>query len=319
MEAILLRDEQRRAEARILPGFGLNCLELTFCTAAEPVHALWTPVGFEKGRQRGYLGGLPVLFPFPGRIRDGRFSFDGREYRVPKIDGTGNGLHGLVFDLPWEVLQSTNQRLEARICVCRGEREETRMGVWPAECELIIVYEIFSDRLACRFVVRNMDRFLPLPCGLGFHPYFRIPIGNGSSSACAVTLPAGCVWELDSRLIPTGKRMTASGLESLRTGQLFSDLDLDHVFGDLFFEDGGCTASIRDEGTGKTLWMKFSDIFRCCVVFTPPHRKSICMEPYTCLPDPFSLEERGMETGLRILAPGESFQGWMEIGVKDNA
>jgi len=319
MGAILLRDEQRGAQARILPGFGLNCLELSFSTAAEPVHVLWTPAGFKKGRRRGYLGGLPVLFPFPGRIRDGGFFFDGREYRVPKIDGIGNGLHGLVFDLPWEVLECTNQKLEARICVCQGEGEGTRTGVWPADCELIIVYEIFSDRLVCRFVVKNKDRFLHLPCGLGFHPYFRIPIGNGSASTCTVTLPAGCVWELDSRLLPTGKRNIATGTESLRTGQLFSDLDLDHVFGDLFFQDGSCTATIQDEKSGKTLWMRFSEIFRCCVVFTHPHRKSICVEPYTCLPDPFFLEERGVETGMRILAPGESFQGWMEIGIKENA
>jgi len=47
------------------------------------------------------------------------------------------------------------------------------------------------------------------------------------------------------------------------------------------------------------------------VVYNPPHREAFCIEPYTCVPDPFALEARG----LRVLAPGEQFQARIDIEV----
>ncbi|MCA9205575.1 MAG: hypothetical protein KDA59_21125, partial [Planctomycetales bacterium] len=52
-----------------------------------------------------------------------------------------------------------------------------------------------------------------------------------------------------------------------------------------------------------------------CVVYTPAHREAICVEPYTCLPDPFYLESRGVSSGLKILQPNESLTTRVEIAV----
>jgi aldose 1-epimerase len=188
---------------------------------------------------------------------------------------------------------------------------------WPADYEVTLTYEVQGASLKCTFLVRNVDRMSDLPCGFGLHPYFRIPLGSVSSGdGCTITVPAGCVWELDSRLNPTGKRVPVKGREDLRFGSPFSELELDHVYGDLVFLDGACTVTVQDEPGGRTLWMTFSDVFRHCVVFTPPNRKAICIEPYTCIPDPFTLVDKGVDTGLKILSPGESFQGWVEIGIQ---
>ena len=35
--------------------------------------------------------------------------------------------------------------------------------------------------------------------------------------------------------------------------------------------------------------------------------EAICIEPYTAVPDAYSLSERGINAGLRILEPGETF------------
>src|SRR5262245_41171988 len=41
--------------------------------------------------------GIPILFPFPNRIRAGRFNWAGKEYRLPTTDSTGkNAIHGFV-------------------------------------------------------------------------------------------------------------------------------------------------------------------------------------------------------------------------------
>ena len=59
--------------------------------------------------------------------------------------------------------------------------------------------------------------------------------------------------------------------------------------------------------------LEFSDLFRECVVYTPPHRQAICIEPYSCLPGAFHLVDRQVDTGIRILEPGETKSATMTI------
>jgi aldose 1-epimerase len=61
--------------------------------------------------------------------------------------------------------------------------------------------------------------------------------------------------------------------------------------------------------------MTFGPEFPACVVYNPPHREAICIEPYTAVPDAFALESRGIAAGLRVLKPGESFKGQIDIAV----
>jgi len=315
MHSIVLREGGGRA--RILPGLGFNCVELTFQDedGSENIPVLWAPAGFEAGTQRGYLGGLPVLFPFPGRIRDGAFRFRGRTYRLPAIDGMGNALHGQVVNREWRVTACTPRRVEARFRASEILGESSLRAVWPADYELGAAYEIHGSGLTCTFTVRNTDAREPLPCGLGLHPYLRIPGEVSAPGRCRVRVPADSLWELDERMIPTGRRSRVRGETDLRSGRPYASLSLDHVFGDLRFADGACTVRVYDEETGRGVWMRFGDSFRHCVVFTPPQRRAICIEPYTCLPDPFGLQERAVDSGLRVLAPGESFEAWVSMGI----
>ena len=59
--------------------------------------------------------------------------------------------------------------------------------------------------------------------------------------------------------------------------------------------------------------IQFDECFRECVVYNPPHREAICIEPYTCAPDAFHLMARGIDTGLRVLEPGAAFRARIEI------
>ena len=59
--------------------------------------------------------------------------------------------------------------------------------------------------------------------------------------------------------------------------------------------------------------MTFDDQFTACVVFNPPHREAVCIEPYTTVPDAFTLAERGIDPHLLTLAPGKSFRTRIEI------
>ena len=59
-----------------------------------------------------------------------------------------------------------------------------------------------------------------------------------------------------------------------------------------------------------------STLARACVVYTPPHRQAICIEPYTGLPNPFEAHAHGWEPALQVLAPGGTAELQLEIRVE---
>ncbi len=111
----------------------------------------------------------------------------------------------------------------------------------------------------------------------------------------------------------TGQKLPLEDPPRLQRGQPFGSMTLDDVFSDLVFSGGSCEAVIEDPASEKQLTVAFDRAFRECVVYTPPHREAICIEPYTCAPDPFRLEREGVKAGLRVLQPGESFQARVNI------
>ena len=53
--------------------------------------------------------------------------------------------------------------------------------------------------------------------------------------------------------------------------------------------------------------------FREIVLFTPPHRNAVCVEPYTCVTDAVNLQANGVDAGWRELAPEEQWTGVVEF------
>jgi aldose 1-epimerase len=170
--------------------------------------------------------------------------------------------------------------------------------------------------------VENPDQ-VPLPFGLGFHPYFQMPLLQGKKGEdFLVQATPDLYWVLKDSL-PTGQTLPVDAARDLRGPRPFVELTLDDVF-----RGGGQTAaglvhqgSLWHAATGsEILRVESSPAFRDLVVFTPAHRQAVCLEPYTCTTDAINLEARGIDAGLRVLLPGEKWQGevvvtWMSPNV----
>ena len=72
---------------------------------------------------------------------------------------------------------------------------------------------------------------------------------------------------------------------------------------------------LTQEPEGVTLRVLASPAFREVVVFTPPHRQAFCIEPYTCITDAINLQQRGVDAGLQVLAPGQEWTGTVRLEV----
>lgn len=314
-DLVQLRDPDSGSAAQIVVSRGFNCHRFTAIVAGRPVEVLYAPPGFAAGQERPSRGGIPLLFPFPGRIRGTTFTWEGRAYRLEAGDGLGNAIHGFVMWRPWRIVEQAENRAVGQFHAWRDD--PSLQDCWPADFRITAAYTLRGNTLAAEYTIENPGD-TPLPCGLGTHPYFRLPLGNvderGQADDCIVKLPVSARWELEG-MLPTGRRLEVPDAAELQAGRRFGELTFDDVFTGLAFDGEWCTASVRDPSSGVTVTQRFNRAFRECVVFTPPHREAICIEPYTCVPGAFDLADRSIDAGLRTLAPGESFRARVEIEV----
>ena len=72
------------------------------------------------------------------------------------------------------------------------------------------------------------------------------------------------------------------------------------------------TTWLLEPARDLSLRLKADAVFRNLVIFTPPHREAIAVEPYTCITDAINLQARGVDAGLLVLPPGGSWQAALE-------
>ena len=311
-EIVRLRDTGTGSSAEILVSQGFNCFRFTALLGGQPIEVIYAPADFATGQGRPSRGGIPLLFPFPGRIPGTSFTWEGKQYPLEPGDAFGNAIHGFALSRPWRVIEQDESRVVGQFHAWRDD--PTLKARWPADFRLTASYSLAGNLLRGEYLLENPCD-VPLPCGFGTHPYFRVPLGRAQAEDCVVKLPVSARWELQD-MLPTGRRMELPNAAAFQAGQRFGNLKFDDVFSGLAFDGGWCTASLRDPAGGHTLTQRFSEAFRECVVYTPPHREAICIEPYTCVAGGFALASRGIDAGVRIVPPGESFTAVVEISVR---
>jgi len=309
---ITLRDATAGTSAQVLVDQGFNCFSFVAHFEGEEIRVLWADADYERGLGRASGSGIPLLFPFPGRIRHGKFSWEGNSYELDANDGQGNAIHGFVHTRPWRVLDQQSQEVTGQFQASVDDPALSQF--WPADFRITATYQLQGNQLNARFLMENPDT-KPLPFGFGAHPYLRVPLGGEDAADCQVGLPVSGEWEL-AELITTGEYFPLRDAGIFHEGLQFGSMQFDNVFGGLVFDaDGWCRASIEDPSTQRRLTIEWDQAFRECVVYTPPHREAICIEPYTCAPDPIRLKKLGVDGGLRVLAPGESLSARIQLSV----
>jgi aldose 1-epimerase len=310
-ETITIFDPASGSRATILPDRGFNCFSFAAATNAAPLEVLWSVPDFAEGGGRPSGSGIPLMFPFAGRIRGVSFDFEGKSYPLQAGDGLGNAIHGFVIDRPWRVTARGADRVTGEFQA--SVDEPALLKNWPADFRIAAEYRLADGKLVSDYTVENPDN-KPLPFGFGTHPYFRLPLGGTSAADCRVTVPIGSNWDLEG-LLPTGKKSNPPLVGELSRGMPSGEMKLDHVFGDVRFDNHRATATVHDPLGKHTLKMTFDDQFTACVVYNPPHREAVCIEPYTTIPDAFNLAARGIDPHLIVLPPGKSFRTRIEISL----
>lgn len=314
---IYVLEDDAGGYAEVWPALGFNCFRWQIQRDGQALELLYqAPDLFDNGRPT--RSGIPILFPFPNRIRDGRFTWDGREYQLPRDDpAKKNAIHGFACRHPWRIADHGADDACAWITGvfrCSQDAPDS-LALWPADHELRLTLRLSAGSLWLEAEVYNPDR-VGLPFGLGYHPYFRMPFAPSySAEDCLLTAPSPSFWKLEESL-PTGERQPVDASCDLNSPRRFVDLNVDTVLTDL----PAATKEMTERGVlrgaaGVELRLLCSEAFRDLVVFTPPHRQAFCIEPYTCPTDAVNLTARGIDCGWLVLPPGQRWQAIVEMRV----
>ncbi len=297
-------DPESGSRARVLVSLGFNCFSWRPMLEDGPREMIWADTGFESGDKRPSGSGIPLLFPFPGRIGGTTFRFEGRDYQLQPGDAFGNAIHGFVFNRPWRVAEQTDSHVIGEFQA--SVDDASILERWPADFRIRVSYRVRGHELLSDVRYENTG-VGQLPCGFATHAYFRVPLVEGGKPGdTIVTVPAHKCWELE-RMIPTGRILPAPANKQLAAGLRLDDHQFDSIYTDVRPDaDKLVRTRLTDPVSGRTMTQTFDNSFSQCVVYTPPHREAICMEPYTCVPDAIRLAAEGDKTGLQILQPGES-------------
>jgi aldose 1-epimerase len=241
-----------------------------------------------------------VLLPWPNRIQDGVYEFDGRRHQLPiNEQAAGNAIHGLVRWAPWRL----SVRDPSRIVV---EHVLHPQPGYPFTLSVVIEYALAEGGLSVFTTATNIG-LDACPFGAGNHPY--VTAGTASVDEATLRAPAGTVLQSDERGIPAGAGPVDGTEFDFRGGRQLGTTRLDNCFSDLERGDDGLARVelLRPDRGGVALWMDAA--YPYVMLFTGDplvdvNRRSLAIEPMSCPPDAFRSGE-----ALVRLEPGESWSG----------
>ena len=238
-----------------------------------------------------------VLLPWPNRIEDGSYEFDGRRHQLPINDvDEQDAIHGLVRWAAWSVAEREPHR------VVMQHRIHPQPG-YPFSLDVGIEYLLSGEGLRITTAAENVGAE-PCPYGCGAHPYLSL-----GTQVDSVTLraPGRTVLLSDERGIPVGSEPVEGTEYDFRRPRQIAATRLDNAYTDLERDgDGLARVSISDpKGSTLTLWVDAS--YPYLMLFTGDplpdvDRQSLAVEPMTCPPNAFRTGE-----SLIRLEPGRSF------------
>lgn len=242
--------------------------------------------------------GAPLI-PWPNRLADGRYRFDGVDHQVALTEPEkGNAIHGFLRWRPWQA----RERDAAHVVM--GARLYPLTG-YPFTVDVEVAYALGEGGLEVTTRATNIgDRACPYAAGQ--HPY--LSPGTGRIDACTLELDARTrILTDDERQLPTGLEPVDGTPFDFRTARRLGDLRVDYAFTDLARDrDGRAWARLTgSDGHGVELWVDehypIIEIYTGDTLASARQRLGLGVEPMTCPPN-------GLQSGEGVLRlePGAS-------------
>ncbi|WP_025762250.1 aldose 1-epimerase [Dyadobacter tibetensis] len=242
-----------------------------------------------------------LLFPFASRIPDGSYTFLGKSYQLERNEKGGkNAIHGLVRKNKFTLQE---QSIKSDCAAIRLAYAITPTPGYPFEIKFEVTYSLDQQGIFRLHYEAYNQGTNAAPAMFGWHPYFDL--GNEEVDAWKIRIPSQTIVTFDGNMIPTGTApYHHQGPFSLFRKELDNcfivEADGHSAVTELISENQDVTLQIRQEiGDGK---------FNYLVIYTPPARDCVAIEPLTANVNAFNNGE-----GLNLVSPGKSVSGIIEL------
>jgi aldose 1-epimerase len=242
--------------------------------------------------------GAPLI-PWPNRLADGRYSFDGVDHQVAQTEPTKrNAIHGFLRWRSWQANEKASER------VVMGTTIHPLEG-YPFALEVSVAYELDEAGLTVTTTATNVGE-QACPFASGQHPY--LSPGTGLIDDCSLELDAQTRILTDAeRQLPTGTEAVAGTAFDFRAARRLGDQRLDFAFTDLARDQAG-RAWVRlqaQDSTRAELWVDERypsvELYTGDTLGEARRRRGIGAEPMTAPPNAFQTGE-----GVLRLEPGQT-------------
>lgn len=236
----------------------------------------------------------PMLFPWVGRLKEGRFFADGEEF--------SGGNHGFIRNVEHSLVLKEDNMIIFEYTACADSRKK-----WPYNFVFRTSYVLSGHSLHHKIDITNTDS-CDINFGLGFHPGFNLPFDEEHTTEdyCIEfdTPQTPVVWHYSDRMLIDEKTRTL--YENVSRIDLKDDLfDNDTLtFSDLTAK----TVSIVEKDSGRRIEFDVQDFpYVSLWSAKTPKTKFFCVEPWLTLPDRenASLEWNEKKHGMHLV-PGEA-------------
>jgi aldose 1-epimerase len=297
--------------AAVLPNIGGNLV--AFREPAKGYRFLHEPTEqeWESFKGRPMIHGIPVLFP-PNRYEDGKFTLNGREYRFPVNEArTGNHLHGFFYNIPWTVTNFSANEQESTVTLFQDvDERHSAYEHFPHRFTMTLTYSL-SDKEGLVQHIAIVNRGAEaMPCMVAFHTAVNAPFAPGSTARdCRFKATIGKRWELNERMLPTGKFQEMGEAEKKIQGEgqypFFESMD-NHYTSEP--QNGRNFMTLTDEKAGARLVYEVGFGYKQWMIWNNGAQEGFfCPEPQVNLVNAPNVDVPADLSGLLQLAPGETW------------
>jgi len=287
-------------------------IENSFLKVVFDTHGAETVSVFDKhknteilwqGDSDSYPFHSPNCFPFTGRLKDGTYQYDGKEYHLP--------LHGFAKDSEFSITKQT----KSSVTFLLTDTPQT-LKSYPFKFHFYIQYKLNKNRLTTLYRIKNIDD-KPIYFGVGGHPGFILPskedafgthIDGNKLVFQHKEHPVQIVYDPDEILIK-GQKLYGSVKEILLYKSLFS-VDA------LLFTNLKSKYVVLQKSDGTAIKFWFNDCPYLAFWSHKTHGEFICFEPWFGLPDYYNpIRELKAKEGINCLSVDAEFQYKYQIEI----
>lgn len=236
----------------------------------------------------------PILFPYAGRVKDGKIFAKGQMYEnCPQ--------HGFARLMEHKPVFCGENALVMELT----ENEQT-LKLWPYHFRLVSSFTLEGNTLQHRLTVENHDEDV-MPFGIGFHPGFSVPFDDSHSVSD---------YELRFDALESPVCLnTDGGFISGKMYYLEKNIRSIALDESLFANDSHCmtglqskTLGLYEKDSGRAVVCRIENFPYVLIWSKPGQPQFVCIEPWNSLPSSAdSTADWNEKPAAAILAPGESW------------